>query len=1046
MNDQLMRMNNTTPSEIERVEMGLLSPHVVRRLAVIEVTESTIQDKNQARSNGPNDHRIGSVDRRVLCGTCDKGPELCQGHFGVIELPVPIWNVGYMDNCLKILRCVCLFCSELLVDPSLGLETEGDSGGGEKIKDNRSKRVKLLVEDEVKECDPDRQCRQQEKRKFLTILKIMSKRSFHTCPNCGLAQPEKFARDGLSVRIEWSERARLQIKERTSSKQVVARLDESQLSALDAHQIMCAISEATCRNMGIDPETSRPEWMLHTALLVPPVAIRPSIRLTEYSKARGHDDLTNKLHEIVKHSETVKRTMRSLGLTPEALEVDAHQASWKYRRVDGLLDDTQSPLLNSTFEAWYPTSHEMWELRELARKSAASHAPKQRKVGSSTASNTRSTTDPGKPRSAETLFEQIVNLQSAVALYLNSEVKGVPKTQHGRKVNTNAGCLFKRQKHKTGRMRSSAMGKRLNFCARDVISPDANIGIGEIGIARETALALSVPVRVNDLTREECEKRVRIGPGNLDGALGIILPPGVGHNAHGTAPINIDLETLNSFERSTITLPDGALVERPLKNGDPVVYNRQPSLHRMNMMCHRVKILPGRTFRHSSLVNTSYNADFDGDEMNLHVPQAVDAACETVSIMSVDQNLITPQSNRPIIGLMQDSLVGAFLISQPDCFLEHDQVCELLAQLMPESTPQLPEPAILLPRRLWTGRQVFSALLPRGLHLEKLVRLSELGPSDPIRKKIEPEYSLEQSNVVRVVDGELVSGILCKETVGASSNGFVQVLCNDFSSERAGVFLTQAQRVLLNFVSVHSGLSVGLSDCVTPSSARARKRAFAEVAEGYLLQQMNAPGVDRSAPEVERSATQYLTTMLERVGRTIPSSLLHPTRNRLVTMTSSGAKGKGSNVWQIMGCLGNQTVEGNRLDARLPAFLPDEQGADARGWIRSSYTDGLNSREAYHHAQGGKEGLVATAVGTSKTGYMQRKLIKAMESHRVCADLTVRDADDRIVQQRYGGDGFNPMCVERCSLEALLMGDDQLESALKISPYSGFLSQCVLLS
>ena len=119
-------------------------------------------------------------------------------------------------------------------------------------------------------------------------------------------------------------------------------------------------------------------------------------------------------------------------------------------------------------------------------------------------------------------------------------------------------------------------------------------------------------------------------------------------------------------------------------------------------MGHRVKVLPFQTFRLNLSVTSPYNADFDGDEMNMHVPQSYESMAEIKEIMAVQKQILAPQSNKPCMGIVQDSLLGIMLFTLRDTFLEMDRVMNLLMWI--DYTGMLPTPAIIKPRPLWTGK------------------------------------------------------------------------------------------------------------------------------------------------------------------------------------------------------------------------------------------------------------------------------------------------------------------------------------------------------
>ena len=226
-------------------------------------------------------------------------------------------------------------------------------------------------------------------------------------------------------------------------------------------------------------------------------------------------------------------------------------------------------------------------------------------------------------------------LQYHVTTYFNNEASGIPPARHrsGRALKT----LSQRLKGKEGRFRSNLSGKRVDFSARTVISPDPNLDINEVGVPVDVAMRLSVPEKVTAWNIEEMKKLVVNGPENYPGALYIIRPDGK----------RIRLEFVVDRTKIAEAVELGFVIERHLKNGDIAIFNRQPSLHRMSIMAHYVRVLPYKTFRLHLCVCPPYNADFDGDEMNLHVPQSEEARTEALLLMQVQDQILSPRFGGP---------------------------------------------------------------------------------------------------------------------------------------------------------------------------------------------------------------------------------------------------------------------------------------------------------------------------------------------------------------------------------------------------------------
>jgi DNA-directed RNA polymerase II subunit RPB1 len=567
-----------------------------------------------------------------------------------------------------------------------------------------------------------------------------------------------------------------------------------------------------------------------------------------------------------------------------------------------------------------------------------------------------------------------------------------------------------RLKGKEGRFRANLMGKRVDQSARSVISPDPTIDVDEVGVPRAIALTLTITDRVTVHNLQKMRSRVNTGAGKLPGAEAVTLRDG--------KCIQLAVYAVHN-ELSSLEVVPGCMVERYLQDGDRVVFNRQPSLHKMGMMAHRVRIMQGDTFRLNLSCTTPYNADFDGDEMNLHVPQSLAAISEMREMMSVSKQIVAPQANKPCIGLVQDTLLGTYLMTSPDIFLTKSEAMQLLMQLKYPShqdlLQMLPRPSVLRPRELWTGAQMFSLLFPSGLCMgSSLKELKPIGQAD-----------------VRVANGQIMHGRLAKQHVGTSGGGIVHLLYLDFDDETACRFLSEAQR-LVNFWMQGRGFSIGIKDCMRPPEAKREVEEYVQLANRHvdaITEAAAAAGNAASITEVEDAIQDILTKVLGAAGGIVGQ---HVAGSCLAQTIAAGSKGNPINIAQIAGCVGQQCVEGRRIDPpapanrSLPCFDPKDLSGASRGFIGTPYVDGLTPDQCFFHAMGGREGLVDTAVKTARTGYIQRRLIKGMESLGVAANGSVRNAGNMVVEFVYGSDGWDATWVERQVCLALVISDSQL--------------------
>ncbi|EFC41982.1 RNA polymerase II largest subunit [Naegleria gruberi] len=624
------------------------------------------------------------------------------------------------------------------------------------------------------------------------------------------------------------------------------------------------------------------------------------------------------------------------------------------------------------------------------------------------------------------LDDMIKILQYHCATYMNNEISGVPMstTKNGRMLKS----LRQRLKGKEGRVRGNLMGKRVDFSARTVITPDPTIEIDQVGVPRTIARNMTVPEKVTPFNFERMNELVMNGPETYPGAKYVLRDDGT----------RIDLKFLSDRSTDQVQLQYGYTIERHLQDGDVVLFNRQPSLHKMSMMGHRVKVMPYSTFRLNLSVVTPYNADFDGDEMNLHLPQSLQTKTELLELMMVPKNIITPQSHRPLIALVQDTLLAGSKCTRRDVYIEKDVMMNCLMYLQ-DFNGQLPVPAILKPKPLWTGKQLFSLLLPSidyygisSTHDDEVGDLKHLDDHLP-----------EFDTGIIISNGELLTGILDKKSLGSSHGSLIHIIVNDKGTQEGKKFLGQCQHVL-NYWLLQHGFSVGIGDTIADgetvkkieeiiNNAEREVKKIVKQAHNGLVTAEPGRTVEQS---FERSINSTLNAAREDAGMHVKKSLKDS--NSIKSMVTSGSKGSYLNISQIIACVGQQNVEGKRVpfgfkNRTLPHFSTDDHGPESRGFVANSYLRGLTPQEFFFHTMGGREGLIDTAVKTAETGYIQRRLVKAMEDVKVNYDGTVRDASGNIIQFLYGEDGMDPIKLESQSFEMLSLSDEIFEEKYKWS-------------
>ncbi|CAJ1448813.1 unnamed protein product [Effrenium voratum] len=602
-------------------------------------------------------------------------------------------------------------------------------------------------------------------------------------------------------------------------------------------------------------------------------------------------------------------------------------------------------------------------------------------------------------------------LQEACARYVNSEMSGLPQVK-GKSVRS----ICTRLKGKEGRFRGNLSGKRVDFSGRTVISPDPNVSVEQVVIPEWVAKRMTFPERVCEANLQRLREAIGRGPEDHPGACFI-------HTSDGRRKY-LGAIRKNFRKQMADSLRCGDLVERHMRDGDVVLFNRQPSLHRLSIMAHRAKVMPGRTFRFNECVCAPYNADFDGDEMNIHLPQTEEARAEAMTLMGVRDGLVTPKSGEVAVCATQDFLTGAFLLTQRDVFLSRDKFCQLCCFLTDAKEPiELPPPAILKPCELWTGKQAISVMLRPNRRTEVYVNLEV--PEKNYTKK--GESMCPQDGWVLFRNSELLSGNLGKKVLGGAKNGLFFRLIRDCGAQSAIDCMSRIAKLTSRWL-MNRGFTIGIDDVnaeygrgggkVSTEKRRITAAKYETVA-AYISQYSagtleNKPGCN-AEQTLEALVNGELGRIRDLVGGMCEEKLAFYNKPRI--MATCGSKGSPINLCQMMACVGQQNVGGQRIkdgfvNRTLPHFAKGSKEPKARGFVANSFYSGLEAPEFFFHTMGGREGLVDTAVKTAETGYMQRRLMKALEDLALKYDLTVRTSTSDVVQFAFGDDGLNPAKME----------------------------------
>ncbi|WPK24139.1 hypothetical protein PUMCH_001399 [Australozyma saopauloensis] len=603
-------------------------------------------------------------------------------------------------------------------------------------------------------------------------------------------------------------------------------------------------------------------------------------------------------------------------------------------------------------------------------------------------------------------------LQLSVAMYINSDTASSP--QMGGLAGKPIRGFCQRLKGKQGRFRGNLSGKRVDFSARTVISPDPNLRIDEVAVPDRVAKILTYPEKCSRYNRQKLQKLILNGP---------TVHPGANYLIRQNDNTKRNLK-FGDRVRLAKELRIGDVVERHIEDGDVVLFNRQPSLHRLSILSHHAKIRPWRTFRLNECVCTPYNADFDGDEMNLHVPQTEEARAEAINLMGVKNNLCTPKSGEPIIAATQDFISGSYLISHKDSFFDRATFVQLLS-MMSDAHMQfdIPPPTIFKPVMLWTGKQVFSMLIKPNKDSKVVINLDAKNKTFHAPSKGLPNEMSPNDGFVVIRGSQVLSGLMDKSTLGdGKKHSVFYTILRDFGPDEAAKAMNRMAKLCARYLG-NRGFSIGINDVTPGSDLKDKKEVMVEQAYDKcdeLIRLYNSgkletqPGCNEDET-LEAKIGGLLSKVREEVGEVCIREL--DPLNAPLIMATCGSKGSTLNVSQMVAVVGQQIISGNRVpdgfqDRSLPHFAKMSKSPQSKGFVRNSFYSGLSPPEFLFHAISGREGLVDTAVKTAETGYMSRRLMKSLEDLSALYDNTVRNSSNGIVQFTYGGDGLDPMEME----------------------------------
>ncbi|XP_067133403.1 DNA-directed RNA polymerase III subunit RPC1 [Centruroides vittatus] len=899
--------------KISHLCFGIHSANDIRQAAQIQCISKNlyIQDSiHKPVTYGVLDNHMGTSQKDQKCETCGKNLAECIGHYGYIDLELPVFHVGYFRATMNILQSICKSCSRVLLPPDqrkMFLEILKKPNISYLQKKALHKRISL-------------KCRKNPVCSYCGALNGQVKK-------CALLKivHERFKNTKKSDQVisEFIAEFNEAIEHNKELENFINKGTQEMLNPIVVLKLFQRITDQDIPLLLMNPESGRPEDLILTRISVPPLCIRPSVT-SDLKSGTNEDDLTMKLTEIIFLNDVIQ----------------------KHR--------TSGAKVQMIMEAWD-------------------------------------------------------FLQLQCALYINSETSGIPLNMQPKKPTRG---FVQRLKGKHGRFRGNLSGKRVDFSGRTVISPDPNLRIDQVGVPEHVAKILTYPERVTKANIQLMKKLI------LNGC---DIHPGANFIEQRGTNMKRYLRYGNR-QKIAQELKYGDIVERHLMDGDVVLFNRQPSLHKLSIMAHIAQVMPHRTFRFNECVCTPYNADFDGDEMNLHLPQTDEARAEALVLMGTKSNLITPRNGEPLIAAIQDFITGSYLMTQKDTFFDRTKASQIISTILAgtdiTTEIELPPPAIWKPVALWTGKQIFSLILRPSKCYPILANLRAKGKSYTSNE----ELCINDSFVL-IRNSELLAGAMDKGTLGSGSkNNIFYILLRDYGERYAADAMWRLARMTSYFLA-NRGFSIGIGD-VTPGIGLLKAKHnlldagytkcdeyIQNLKEGKLQAQ---PGCTEEET-LEAVILKELSVIRDHAGKSCLKEL--PKSNSPLIMALCGSKGSFINISQMIACVGQQAISGHRVpngfeDRSLPHFDRHSKSPAAKGFVQNSFYSGLTPTEFFFHTMGGREGLVDTAVKTAETGYMQRRLVKSLEDLCSHYDMTVRNSIGDIVQFVYGGDGLDPAAME----------------------------------
>lgn len=950
---------NNIKKEISSITFGIFSPQEILDRSVCKIDVPKKNDRGSVY-----DPLMGTTNSSETCMTCNENAIVCTGHIGHIELNEPIVHPLFYKRVVSFLNCFCLKCSRLLIT---------------------KERVILLGIN-----------RFRGENRFNRIREKIKKNPICCNPECNSDQPAiKFSSIDNTFTMVYID------KNKTKTSIIIG--------THEIRKIFDNILDEDVKLIGFDPDLVHPRNFIITILPVMPPCGRP------YVKADGKlcdDDLTNQYIEIIKNNNNL--------LIDENKE---YSEAKRQKYIGSLQFRILTIFNNSQGKAKHTTNSR--PIKGIKERLTGKHGLIRGNIMGKRCEGTGRTVIGPEPTLK--MGELAVPVEMSKILVIPERVTKFNITKLQNLIdNGKVDAIFKPDGKTKINIKRFRHGTRI--VSGDIVMKGSKVYIKKNDVWKLCEPNFEPLVKKYIFHIGHGEPLVKTGTNNdkyidIDTGKRVDITNNKQKVNKNDVIIRNEIVLKKTIPSNRIYKIDiGWIVERKIKDGDYVLLNRQPTLHKASMQAMKIVIRPYKTLRFNLAITKPFNADFDGDEMNIHVPQSLEAQAELKMLSSCKQNIISAQSSKPNVAIVQDNLLGCYRMTMGTETLTKSQFLNITNKIHcppweKETYDGLMSPKYILNRLLeikeifkrmgnnkniYNGRSLFSIFLPKDLNYE---RKNNKHPDEPI---------------VKIYKGVMYEGTLDKSIVGSSHNSLIKILHKEYNVDVASYFIDCIQFVTNDYLLVN-GFSIGLGDCLLSNKKNKKGLSKREEIQDVIKKSyIEAEGI-KTTTNYEHIREMRINGALNKakdIGLRIAKDSLEKDNNFLSTV-NAGSKGDFFNIAQITGLLGQQNLKGKRVplflnhgQRTLPHYpfgdLPPEVEYESRGFIASSFIEGLNPREFYFHAMSGREGISDTAMGTATSGYIQRRIVKLTEDIKVQYDGTVRDVSGRIYQFIYGEMGTDP--------------------------------------